>query len=204
MRHFVFPLLLLAACGGAGGAGGADGAGDTSPAPLSDRPMAFQLGFWATVDEEDQTIRKRTRLESGTPLRMVVAGRDPCSVYVVMREANGEIDVLHDGAPGPAREILAGELDNEAGVETFYVIAAQEPLGPLERAIAAWRDSPDRAREVLDEILDLRKRFERLEVKAPRPVPIGGQVRSDRPEPEAFEYEVPADPLCLTFTVDHR
>lgn len=198
------------------------------------KDVDFKWGFGAVSDASGKrmfsAVTKDTTLSTGDELKMFVELQSDCFVYVVYRGSTGDIDLLFpydlkqfdtDYTKGKQYYIPKGRswfsLVTPVGEETFYLLASSRRLTELESRLERYTQSSksekkSRAKEVLAEIRDLKKRHMTLRNAVERPVSIGGNVRGlfaekgkEPPDVATIAVEISgAEFYGKTFTIDHR
>ena len=182
--------------------------------------VSFVWAFVALVEEGKVTqpvpIKEDMQLKTGDQLKMFVELRKPCFVYVIHHGARGEIQRLFpydiqqfttDYQTSKTYEIPPNDawlrINEQAGLETFYLVASAQRLTDLEQLLATYTaaqpaEQPQAAANVLTELRNLLKQH-RASMKPGRPVPIAGNMR------EGIEgVEITAPQLYIeTFTIEH-
>jgi hypothetical protein len=185
--------------------------------------VAFVWAFEALVAEGNITkqvpIKEDMQLKTGDQLKMFVELRKPCFVYVIHHGAQGEIQRLFpydmeqfstNYQTSKTYEIPPNDgwfrINEQAGLETFYLVASAQRLADLEQLLAAYAaaqpaEQPSAATNILTELRNLLKQH-RASVKPGRPVPIAGNMRL----PTGIEgVEITAPQLYIeTFTIEHH
>ena len=183
--------------------------------------VSFVWAFHALVMEGNVTkqvpIKEDIKLKTGDQLKMFVELRKPCFVYVIHHGARGEIQRLfpYDVQPfttdyqtSKIYEIPPNSgwfrINEQAGLETFYLVASAQRLTDLEKLLATYAaaqpaEQPLAATDILAELRNLLKQH-RASVKPGRPVPIAGNMR------KGIEgVEITATQFYIeTFTIEHR
>jgi hypothetical protein len=181
----------------------------------------FLWAFEALVAEGYVTkqvpIREDMTLKTGDQLRMFVELRKPCFVYVIHHGAQGEVQLLFpyniqqftvDYQPAKLYGIPPADgwfrLNEQAGRETFYLVASAQRLLDLEKlldtyAAAQPAEQPQVATNVLTELRNLIKQH-RSSVPPGRPVPIAGNMRG---RIEGLEITA-SNFYSKTFTIEHH
>ncbi len=181
----------------------------------------FLWAFEALVAEGNVTkqvpIREDMTLKTGDQLKMFVELRKLCFVYVIHHGAQGEVQLLFpyntqqftvDYQPAKLYEIPPADgwfrLNEQAGRETFYLVASAQRLLDLEKlldtyAAAPPAEQPQVATNVLTELRNLIKQH-RSSVPPGRPVPIAGNMRRGV---EGLEITA-SNFYSKTFTIEHR
>jgi hypothetical protein len=162
-------------------------------------------------------IKEDIKLKTGDQLKMFVELRKPCFVYVIHHGARGEIqrlfpyDVQQFTTDYQTSKIYEIPPDNgwfrineQAGLETFYLIASAQRLADLEKLLATYAaaqpaEQPQVATDILAALRNMLKQH-RASVKPGRPVPIAGNMR------QGIEgVEITATQFYIeTFTIEHH
>jgi hypothetical protein len=183
--------------------------------------VGFVWAFHALVVEGNVTkqvpIKEDIKLKTGDQLKMFVELRKPCFVYVIHHGARGEIqrlfpyDVQQFTTDYQTSKIYEIPPDNgwfrineQAGLETFYLIASAQRLADLEKLLATYAaaqpaEQPQVATDILAALRNMLKQH-RASVKPGRPVPIAGNMR------QGIEgVEITATQFYIeTFTIEHH
>ncbi len=189
-------------------------------APEADN-INFLWAFEALVAEGNVTkqvpIREDMTLKTGDQLKLFIELRKPCFVYVIHHGAQGEVQLLFpyntqqftvDYQPAKLYEIPSADgwirLNEQAGRETFYLVASAQRLLDLEKlldtyAAAQPAEQPQVATNVLTELRNLIKQH-RSSVPPGRPVPIAGNMRRGI---EGLEITA-SNFYSKTFTIEHH
>jgi hypothetical protein len=206
----IVALLIVSGLPGAAGAQASD----------ADK-VSFVWAFQALVMEGNVTkqvpIKEDIMLKTGDHLKMFVELRKPCFVYVIHHGAQGEIQRLF---PYDVQQFTTGyetskiyeipphdgwfRINEQAGLETFYLVAAAQRLTDLEKLLATYAaaqpaEQPQVATDILAELRNMLKQH-RAAVKPGRPVPIAGNMRKGI---EGIEITAPQF-YIETFTIEHR
>ena len=210
-RYAVVVLILLLS-----------GLPGTASSQASDEDkVGFVWAFEALVAEGNVTkqvsIKEDMQLKTGDQLKMFVELRKPCFVYVIHHGAGGEIHRLFpydiqqfttDYQTSKTYEIPPNDgwfrINEQAGLETFYLVASAPRLMDLEQLLATYAaaqpaEQPLAATNILAELRNLLKQH-RASVKPGRPVPIAGNMRKGI---EGVEITAPQF-YIETFTIEHR
>jgi hypothetical protein len=138
-------------------------------------------GTWVKITDDDSATASND-LQAGDKLKMMVEILNPCFVYVLRLDSEERLEVLFpsklphrmiDSDPG-TRHFIPQEgwlkLGAASGEETFYVVAADQRLGDLERSLGEYETaSSDAARELkLEATLDLVAELQAKHVKQAR------------------------------------
>jgi len=193
----------------------------TASAQASDENnVSFVWAFEALVAEGNVTkqvpIKEDMKLKTGDQLKMFVELRKACFVYVIHHGARGEIQRLFpydiqqfttDYQTSKIYEIPPNEgwfrINEQAGLETFYLVASAQRLPDLEQLLATYTaaqpaEQPLAATNILAELRSLLKQH-RSSMKPGRPVPIAGNMRKGI---EGVEITAPQF-YIETFTIEH-
>jgi len=182
--------------------------------------VSFVWAFEALVAEGNVTkqvpIKEDIQLKTGDQLKMFVELRKPCFVYVIHHGARGEIQRLFpydiqqfttDYQTSKIYEIPPNDgwfrINEQAGLETFYLVASAQRLTDLEQLLATYAaaqpaEQPPAATNILAELRNLLKQH-RASMKPGRPVPIAGNMRKGI---EGIEITAPQF-YIETFTIEH-
>ena len=182
--------------------------------------VGFVWAFEALVAEGNVTkqvlIKEDMKLKTGDQLKMFVELRKPCFVYVIHHGARGEIQRLFpydiqqfttDYQTSKTYEIPPNDgrfrINEQAGLETFYLVASAQRLTDLEQLLATYAaaqpaEQPGAATNILAELRNLLKQH-RASMKPGRPVPIAGNMRQGI---EGIEITAPQF-YIETFTIEH-
>lgn len=199
-----------------------------------DKDILFRWAFGAVVGPEgDQrmvAITRDTVLKTGDKLKMLVELKNQCFVYLFYRTGKDELYLLfpyaldqfeRDYEISKKYYIPEGdmwfELDENQGLETFYLLASNKRLTELENlykeyAAAEGAGKAEIGKQILKKIRAVKKKNRKLTTTAERPVPIGGNLRgagkgsqSSLPDIDPIAAEVSAGNFySRTFTIDHR
>ena len=209
-RYAVVVLILLLS-----------GLPGTASSQASDEDkVGFVWAFEALVAEGNVTkqvsIKEDMQLKTGDQLKMFVELRKPCFVYVIHHGAGGEIQRLFpydiqqfttDYQTSKIYEIPPNDgwfrINEQAGLETFYLVASAQRLTDLEQLLATYAaaqpaEQPPAATNILAELRNLLKQH-RASMKPGRPVPIAGNMRKGI---EGIEITAPQF-YIETFTIEH-
>ena len=197
------------------------GVPSTASAQASDdNNVSFVWAFEALVAEGNVTkqvlIKEDMKLKTGDQLKMFVELRKPCFVYVIHHGARGEIQRLFpydiqqftaDYQTSKIYEIPPNDgwfrINEQAGLETFYLVASVQRLADLEQLLATYAATQPAeqllaATNIVTELRNLLKQH-RASMKPGRPVPIAGNMRQGI---EGVEITAPQF-YIETFTIEH-
>jgi hypothetical protein len=196
--------------------------------------VSFRWAFGAVMgsgnDRRFEPITHDTALNSGDQLKMLVELQKECFVYIIHRNPDDRVALLF---PYGIKEgethyqtatryyIPRGdawfELDRNVGRETFYLLASDKKLCPLEELISRYETTeaaqkPIVAKLIFAEIQNLKKQHRQLASTAERPVIIGGRIRGIEkqlgetlPDIATIADEISGvDFYARTFTIEHR
>ena len=208
-----------------------EGSPDSAAYPRVDFRWAFAAMSVRDGKSSMLPVTQDMVLKSGDRLKMMVELQRRCFVYLFHDNRRDGIKLLFpyslqqfDGDYRPERRyyIPRGEawfrLDENPGLEVFYLIASARRLDDLEKAYLqhdAAADGPSKeksARAFLETIRDLRREHRELSSPAERPAPIGGALRSfeNVQDPDRFDIAAFADQVlstrftARTYTIEHR
>lgn len=181
----------------------------------------FLWAFEALVTEGKVTrqvpIREDMRLKTGDQLKMFIELRTPCFVYVIHHGAQGEVQLLFpytlqqftaDYQAAKLYEIPPQDgwfrLNEQAGRETFYLVASAQRLSDLEKLLDTYTaakpaEQPHVATNILTELRNMIRQH-RSSAPPGRPVPIAGNMRQGV---EGLEITA-TNFYSKTFTIEHR
>jgi hypothetical protein len=198
-----------------------------------EKNVNFRWAFVAIVEtDHDQqlvSITRSTVLKTGDRIKMFVEPQK-CFVYFIHRSEADEIELLFpysleqfDNERETTRKhfIPRGdewfEMDGNTGLETFYLIASSSRLSKMEELLAkhARTEGADReeiAKEILEVIHNLKKKYRSIIASAERPMSIGGSIRGITKNEQAglINIDLTANQISAnnfysrTFTIDHR
>lgn len=196
--------------------------------------VCFRWAFGAMVGREGDrrlvAITRDTVLKTGDRLKLLVQLKSRCYIYLFYRTAEDDIFLLFpysldhfeaDCKIGKKYYIPRGsawfELDQNVGVERFYLLASVERLMALESLYnkyisVAGSDKAEVADKLLAHIRKIRRKHHTFASVAERPIAIGGNVRGTRkndgpalPDIDPIASEVTAyDFYGKTFTIGHK
>ncbi len=176
------------------------------------------------------SISHDTTLRSGDQFKMMVRLKTECFVYVIYESPSGEISLKFpyelkqfSGDYRIARNYYIPKgrdwfkLDNNIGRETIYLLASVHRLLDLEALLSGYAEvdvskKPSLAKDITDEIRNIRRNNKTFTVLAERPISIGGNVRSlTKPPGERFPdiaklaIAISAENFYgKTLTIDHK
>ncbi len=196
--------------------------------------VCFRWAFGAMVGQKGDrrlvAITRDTILKTGDRLKLLLQLETKCFVYLFYRTAENDMYLLFpytlqqfetDYKTGEKYYIPQGtkwfELDENVGLERFYLLASAEKLMDIETLYKKYHsvdgaDKQEIAEKLIAEIHKIRKRHRKFTVDAERPIIIGGNVRGvvkDEKtvfpdiDPIASEVSTPKF-YSKTFTIEHK
>jgi len=188
--------------------------------------LRWALGAWNGDGDTPDAIQRDTRLGAGTRLKFLVEPTSPSTVYLLLQDTDRAIHVLYressalqtDGQGSPTY-IPPGsqyfELDDAAGVDTFFLLASKEPLTELEALLDRYESVEQPAArteleaQIIGEIRRQHKAHRDFSRPVEKPVMIGGQTRGDAGSItdaiDRLALEVSSDSFySKTITIDHE
>jgi len=155
--------------------------------------FAWDLKFLKGKEQESLPISRQIRMETGDSFLLTVKPEADCFCYVVFYDSSREIIVLKDAPLLGGVEINIGpfELEDPAGIETFYVIMSLERQKNLESLIQAFKGSNSRqnANNLYNEVVNLQKAASGLGEPASSFIASGGTTRAG-PSEQAQQTQV--------------
>ena len=176
--------------------------------------LRWAVGALDAAGSKPTAIRQDTKLETGTKLKLLVEPQSKGSVYLLLLDSSGELQVLYrksssvsKAADGKPTYIPPGsqwfELEKGAGMETFFLLASVDPLKELEKLLDNHAPAP----AVVEEVRRINKANRDFARPVERPVMIGGQTRGTQDTAAAIDQlavEVEAEKFYgKTITIDH-
>jgi hypothetical protein len=198
------------------------------------KDIFFRWAFGAVVGPEGDrrmvAVTRDTTLKTGDKLKMLVELQNRCFVYLFYRTGQDDLYLLFpyaldqfekDYETSKKYYIPQGdvwfELDENQGLETFYLLASAKRLTELENLYGDYAAAEGPAKEsvgkkILKNIRTLKRKSRKLTSTAERPVPIGGNLRgagkggqSRLPDIDPIAADVSAsNSYTRTFTIEHR
>ncbi len=208
--------------------------GAVFPAQQDEPGVVFKWAFGVLTgegaDRRFEPITKDTVLNTGDQFKMMVELKRKCYVYVLHQDAREGLKLLF---PYSMEQLAVDyqldrkyyiphgdawyKLDQNAGTETFFLLASADRLNELEALYAKYEgagpgDKPQALQLVLDEIRKIKRQHREFAAPAERPIPIGGAVRGIEKLPESGLPDVAqiADDMmssgfiARTYTIEHR
>jgi hypothetical protein len=173
-------------------------------------------------------VTRDTVLRSGDEFKMMVNLQKKSYVYVIHKSPANELSLLFPTSFEAVAELEKNyyipkgrswfKLDNNAGTETFYILASHERLTDLEQQINSYlaanrEQQKTMAGAVVAEIKEIKKRFRTYATLAERPISIAGNVRGTKKEElniEKFDVATLATEISAnnfyskTITIEHK
>ncbi|MCP3979112.1 MAG: DUF4384 domain-containing protein [bacterium] len=183
--------------------------------------LRWALGAWDAGEAAPKRIQKDVQLDTGAKLQFLVEPLSACSVYLLLLDSSDALYVLYRESAkkgsGDERNLIPPgsgrfQLDDDAGRETFFLLASHEPLDKLEGLIESHDAASDSAKpaiveSVVAEIVRLNREHRRLSRPIEKPVMIGGQTRGGpdgRSAIDQLAVEVTAETYYgKTITIEH-
>jgi hypothetical protein len=196
--------------------------------------ISFRWAFGAMVGPENDrrlvAITRDTTLKTGDQLKLLVELKKKCFVYLIYHSGQDDMLMLFpykldqfstDYKISKKYFIPQGnlwfELDENFGVETFYLLASATRLNELEALFENHKtegaiDKQKRAKNILNQIRKIKKQYRKLTTNAERPVSIGGNVRGVNKDQEILPLDFDAISAVVsasnfysrTFTIEHQ
>ncbi len=199
-----------------------------------EKKVSFRWAFGAMVGADNDrrlvAVTRDTVLKTGDQLKMLVELKERCFVYLIYNTEEGEVAMLF---PYDLKQFDTNyqilkkyyipqgnrwfELDEETGLETFYLLASANRLLALEGLYMEYigadtKRKPGIAEEILKKIRQIKKKHRKFSTSAERPIPIGGSLRGIKtgsgarpPDIDSIAAEVSSTHFySRTFTIDHR
>lgn len=195
--------------------------------------MRFHWAFGAVTGPENNQklirITKDTSLKTGDRFKMMVKMKSKCFVYLIYHGSNDEVQMLF---PYDLRRLnknytlaekyyipqgdLWFALDEQTGVEKFYLLVSKNRLSDLEDLLTQYESSgsekkADMVPEIVKQIKRVKRKYKTFTAPAERPVQIGGTVRGIKDKPASLHdvatlaVEISAtDFYSRTFTIEHK
>ena len=196
--------------------------------------VCFRWAFGARVETDNNQklvpITQDTTLKAGDRFKMFVELKKRCFVYLIYHGAQGELIMLFpndfqqftDDYILPKKYYIPKgdlwfELDKNAGLERFYLLASAQRLTHLEGLLISYESANSTKKaefvtKILSEIRKIKMKHRTFESEAERPVSIAGGVRGIKktkaaPLPDISEIaaEISASNFySRTFTIEHK
>jgi hypothetical protein len=196
--------------------------------------VCFRWAFGAMVGQKGDrrlvAITRDTVLKTGDRLKLLLQLEKMCFVYLFYRTAEDDIYLLFpytlhqfktDYQTGKKYYIPTGtnwfELDENVGLERFYLLASTERLMELETLYRKYLSvdgakKQEVAKNLITKIHKIRKQHHELATAAERPIVIGGNIRGTAKDDQAAFPDI--DPIASevstsdfyykTFTIEHK
>jgi hypothetical protein len=155
--------------------------------------LAWDVKFLKGRAQESLPISRQIRMETGDFFLITVKPEADCFCYVVFYDSSREITVLKDAPLMGGVEMNIGpfELEEPAGIETFYVIMSLERQKNLESFIQTFNNNSSRqnANNLYNEVVNLQKTVSSLGEPASSFIASGGTTRAG-PSEQAQQTQV--------------
>ena len=181
--------------------------------------LRWALGAIETGEATPSAIRRDTQLQEGDRLKFLVEPLSVGSVYLILQDSSDMIHVLYresitaeEGASPsyipPGKQWF--EVEGGKGLETFFLLAAVEPLATLESLLDKYASSEGARKEIGAEVIAEIRRQHKVHRQFSRPIEkpmmIGGQTRgaSSGASIDRLAMEVSAERFyAKTITIEH-
>lgn len=160
--------------------------------------ICFEWSFIAQQNNRYKAINKSEKhvLESGDKLKASFELRKDCFLYFIHSGPRNEVSMLYPyelpqkivpGGGSHSHHIPKDNqwliLDDQTGIETFYLIASSNRLKGLESLLAQYNSADVSAKEglgkkIIEKINAFHRQSKKMTAAAERPVQVGGTVRS--------------------------
>ena len=165
----------------------------------SNQKICFQWTFIANINQGKKisavNLDENNVLRSGDQLKTSFTLYKPCFLYFIHYGPGDEVSLIHP--PALTQELPSGDmpatynipennqwfaLDDNAGKETFYLIAASMRLKGLEALLMDYNQSDashkvEAGKKIIQKVENFNQKFAKLTAAAERPAKIGGTVR---------------------------
>jgi hypothetical protein len=196
-------------------------------------PIKINWAFGALIGPEKNrklvNVENDTILKTGDQFKMMVEFKSRCFVYLIYSGSKGEIlmlfpeDISQFNRTYKLSEkyyIPPGDLwfalDEQVGLEKFYLLASKRRLSDLEDLLKKYESlgsdkKPEMARNITTLIRKTIRKRKTLAAPAERPVRIGGTVRGVNEKSRSMNdiatlaVEITANKFfSKTFTIKHK
>ena len=207
---------------------------NVSAEEMGKKAVDFRWAFGAMVGPENDrrlvAITRDTILRSGDKLKMMVELKKKCFLYLFYHTGGGEVHMLF---PYDLRQFVNDyetykkyyiprdnmwfELDQQIGLEKFFLLASEKRLTELEALYSSYlgadpQEKQGLAKKIVTKIREIKRKNRKLSTTAERPVQIGGNTRGAKknrkeqyPDIDPIAAEVSAGNFySRTFTIDHQ
>ncbi|MCK5568520.1 MAG: DUF4384 domain-containing protein [Spirochaetes bacterium] len=174
-------------------------------------------------DIEVLDFSKTVTVFSGDRLRIFIQPIQNVFIYIYFYDSQKQLSLLFPESFKDFKKsyksgksyLMPGEedwfmLDDNAGIETFYLLASEKRLIDLERLTMDYLKASEKKKEmlkfnVLSEIKTVKKNFSKFKTVAEKPVPIAGSARGINENIEGKAYQVEARQFYgKTLRLEHR
>ncbi len=194
----------------------------------------FNWAFGALLgngnDRKLVSITRDTKLKTGDQFKMMVEMKKKSFIYLIYHGGQGELQLLF---PDSIERFSANyktlgryyipqgdlwfALDENTGLEKFYLLASAKRLTRLETLLSDYKSAgsvrkKDITDKIITEVKQLKRQHRNFQTVAERPVSIGGTVRGITKNPKtpihdiiSIAVEISAtDFYSRTFTIEHQ
>ena len=182
--------------------------------------LRWALGAIETGEATPSAIQRDTQLQGGDRLKFLVEPLSAGSVYLLLLDADEIVHVLYresieaEERAGPSY-IPPGkqwfEVEDGSGLESFFLLAATEPLAELESLLDKYATAEEASKkevgaEVIAEIRRQHRAHRQFSRPIEKPMLIGGQTRGGQAGAsiDRLALEVTAERFyAKTITIEH-
>jgi hypothetical protein len=153
------------------------------------------------------SLERPVKLQTGDRISFTLKSEADCFVYVIVRDAENAVAVLHNSPLGKGETLDLGPilLTLPAGRETVFFVVSSREIPALRRALGAWRANPGSARagrDLLDAVYGLRRDISQLRENLEQPLAMGGAVRDTGEAPAGLLFSG-AGTYVKTIVLEH-
>jgi hypothetical protein len=144
-----------------------------------DEGFEWSMGILNQKRKSDIALNRPVIMETGDTFSFRLKSGAGCFAYVVAEYSAGPAEAFYSGPLEAGKTVDIGPvvLSGPGGTETIYIILSAAEQTALGSAIAAYRIEPERAaRNVANEIFNLRRAVSRLNEKTERQESMGDGV----------------------------
>lgn len=171
-----------------------------------DAGFEWTLALTAPEKEAPVSVAAPIQMEAGDVFSLYISPRAGCYCYVVAQDSQRTAAVLHSGRLSAGEELGLGpmRLVPPSGSEFFFVIMSLTEQKELQNKIKTFQrnGSPQNGRELLNQVLALRREVSALRENPEQPVLMGGTFRGERLSPEGLKFSG-AGAYVKTITINH-
>jgi hypothetical protein len=186
---------------------------------------SFKWAFIIQKNNDDVKVldfSKKVTLFSGDRLKIFIEPIQNVFIYIYLYDSQKQLSLLFpESFKDFNKHYKSGEsyfvpredwfmLDDNLGIETFYLLASETRLTDLEKLTMEYLNAPKRKKEifklnVLSEIKTVKKDFSQFKTVAEKPIPIAGSARGINENIEGKACQVEARQFYgKTFRLEHR